>query len=69
MDAFRPVKMCVCAGVTFAKLRDAGITSVEEAREKFGCAKECGNCRPYIEQMLATGEVAFPVLMKLPEMR
>ncbi len=56
-----PVRRCVCADVSFKTLRDAGVRSVEEASARFGVGITCGNCRPYIARMLATGETAFAV--------
>lgn len=61
-DDARPVRRCVCFSTTFAELKEAGVRSVEEAAERFGCGTNCGLCRPYIQRMIETGEVAFPVL-------
>jgi bacterioferritin-associated ferredoxin len=58
----RPVRMCVCFNCLFSQLKDAGVSSVEEAGERFGCGTNCGFCRPYIAQMIMTGEVAFEVI-------
>jgi len=62
----RPVKRCVCFDTTFAELKAAGVESVADAREKFGCGSSCGSCVPYIERMLETGETAFSVLELSP---
>jgi NAD(P)H-nitrite reductase large subunit len=56
-----PVRRCVCFDVTFAKLAEAGVSSLEEASEKFGCGTKCGTCKPYILKMLQTGETAFSI--------
>jgi len=56
----RPIKKCVCFDTTFAQLKEAGIKSVEEAAERFGCSTNCGLCKPYIEKMIETGETEFP---------
>jgi len=61
MEDPMPVRYCVCFNVTFAELKEAGVKSVEEAAERFGCTTNCGACRPYIEAMIRTGETAFPV--------
>ena len=57
-DEYRPIRRCVCAGVTFAELKELGVKSMEEAAEH-ECGINCGRCRPYIELMLETGETAF----------
>ena len=57
-----PVKRCVCFDTSFASLKAAGIISVEDAKQKFGCGTKCGTCVPYIEKMLESGEVQFTVL-------
>jgi bacterioferritin-associated ferredoxin len=57
-----PVRRCVCFDKTFEELRLAGVASVEEAAERFGCGTKCGICRPYIQLMIETGETAFAVL-------
>ncbi len=63
-----PIRMCVCAGMTFAEIRDLGIHSMEELREKFGISGGCGFCAMYVERMLSTGETAFAIdLEPLPE--
>lgn len=57
-DDYRPIRRCVCAGVTFAKLKECGVQSLEEAA-KLECGINCGRCRPYILAMIETGETAF----------
>ncbi|AIE88016.1 (2Fe-2S)-binding protein [Fimbriimonas ginsengisoli] len=57
----RPVRKCVCFDIPFATLKAAGVQTVEEAAERFGCGTNCGLCRPYIAKMLRTGDVAFAV--------
>lgn len=57
-----PVRRCVCFDKTFAELKEAGVRSVEEAAERFGCGTNCGTCRPYLRKMIETGETAFAVL-------
>lgn len=59
-DDYRPIRRCVCGGVTFAELKEMGVTSMPEAAEH-GCGITCGRCRPYIEKMIETGETAFAV--------
>lgn len=59
----RPVRRCVCFNVTFATLKAEGVDSLEEAARRFGCGTKCGTCRPYIAEMIRTGETAFPILV------
>lgn len=59
-----PIRWCVCGNTLFAELKEAGVTSLEEAQERFGVAIHCESCIPYIERMLRTGETAFPVRLK-----
>jgi bacterioferritin-associated ferredoxin len=47
--------------VTFEDLSEAGVATLEEASERFGCGTKCGSCRPYITKMLLTGEIAFSI--------
>lgn len=61
-----PVRRCVCADVSFAELRAAGVTTLEEASHWFNVANNCGLCRPYVERMLETGETAFGVIQDAP---
>lgn len=58
----RPVRMCVCFNKTFRELKLAGVTSLPDVVERFRCTTGCGQCKPYIELMLATGETEFAVL-------
>jgi len=62
----RPVKQCVCFDIKFSDLKNAGVSSTQEARDRFGCGSNCGTCLPYIEEMILTGETEFPVF-PLPE--
>jgi bacterioferritin-associated ferredoxin len=57
-----PVRKCVCCDVTFEHLAESGVDTLEEIRERFGCSTHCGSCRIYLEEMLRTGETAFPIL-------
>ena len=62
MEDDRPIRRCVCHDTTFAELRESGLTNLEAIANQFGCTTGCGLCRPYIERMLQTGEVAFPIM-------
>ncbi|MFZ4509151.1 MAG: (2Fe-2S)-binding protein [Fimbriimonas sp.] len=57
-----PVRKCVCTNITFAELKQIGITSVEAAAAMFGCGTHCGSCRPYIQWMIETGETELPII-------
>ncbi len=57
----KPIRKCVCFDVTFAALRDAGVKTLEEAGERFGCGTNCGLCRPFVVRMIETGETVFAV--------
>ncbi|HRJ28081.1 MAG TPA: (2Fe-2S)-binding protein [Fimbriimonadaceae bacterium] len=54
--------MCVCHRTSFAELKEAGCTSLEEIQAQFGCGTGCGSCLPYLKLYVETGETAFPVL-------
>lgn len=56
------ITMCVCMRTPFERLlplaRQHGWTLEDLSRET-GCGANCGLCRPYIRQMLATGQTVF----------
>jgi bacterioferritin-associated ferredoxin len=58
----KPVTRCVCFDKTFAELKEAGVETLEEIQERFGCSTKCGLCRPYLLKMLETGETEFDVM-------
>lgn len=66
MHNSKPVRACMCYPHTFAEIKrlveEKGWTSVPEITEALGCGSGCGLCRPYLQKMLETGEVAFAVL-------
>jgi bacterioferritin-associated ferredoxin len=62
MSKQKPVVKCICFDKTFADLKVAGVKSVQEAAERFGCSTKCGLCKPYIQKMLETGETEFAIL-------
>ncbi|NNE72013.1 MAG: (2Fe-2S)-binding protein [Rhodothermales bacterium] len=57
------IDRCLCVGVTFEALKKqadaASCSTVEELRcvAEFGTG--CGLCRPYVREMLRTGETVF----------
>lgn len=62
---FRPavhIDRCVCLRFPFGELlaqARAEAWGLAELIRETGCGDECGLCRPYIRQMLATGETVF----------
>ncbi len=59
------VTRCVCFRMTFREVltqaRAHGWTSVEEVGDNLGCGTGCGGCRPYLVQVLATGNTTYRV--------
>lgn len=51
---------CDCKELSFVALRSYarrhGITSLDVLIARTGCCTGCGNCRPYLEHFLRTGE-------------
>ncbi len=58
----RPVKRCLCYDRSFLEIQREGLKSIDEIIDRYGCTTGCGMCKPYIEEMLRTGETSFPVL-------
>lgn len=61
------VDRCVCQNITFAELKEIALrlgNDLESLLSETGCGEGCGMCRPYIEQMLKTGEIEFPVIRR-----
>lgn len=60
------VSRCICMSMPFDHLlplaREHAWTLADITRET-GCGGQCGLCRPYIRQMLATGETLFYELL------
>ncbi|MDX2016083.1 MAG: hypothetical protein SFY95_00420 [Planctomycetota bacterium] len=59
-----PVDRCVCFDVTFAKMKamvDRDGCDLSDLHARTGCGSKCGLCLPYIQLMLRTGEVIFPI--------
>jgi bacterioferritin-associated ferredoxin len=60
------VARCICRNVPFDTLlpqaRAAGWTLDDLVRET-GCGSHCGLCRPYLREMLRTGQTAFHDLL------
>ena len=60
------VSGCICRSVAFEELlpraRASGWNLADLIRET-GCGGQCGLCRPYLRQMLLTGQTAFSQLL------
>jgi NAD(P)H-nitrite reductase large subunit len=59
------VDRCVCFNKTFAALKQVAdktsAKTVQELQRHIDFGFSCLLCVPYVERMLATGEVEFPV--------
>ncbi len=57
------ITSCVCYDKTFVEIKveaeKLGLSSVEQIQERLDCAKGCGLCIEYIEQMIQTGKTEF----------
>lgn len=57
------VDRCICSSISFAKVKeiakDKNLATVEELRSNAVCCRHCELCRPYVEEMLKTGEISF----------
>ncbi|MGE0480668.1 MAG: bacterioferritin-associated ferredoxin [Phycisphaerae bacterium] len=63
---------CVCLELSLRGLlsfaRRQEITSFDALSRATGCGTRCGTCRPYIERMLASGEVpTADIVPRLPD--
>ena len=60
------VSRCICRNLPFADLlpraKASGWTLDDLIRET-GCGGQCGLCRPYLREMLLTGQTAFHDLL------
>jgi bacterioferritin-associated ferredoxin len=60
------VSRCICRNVSFAELlpraRGAHWTLNDLVRET-GCGGQCGLCRPYLREMLLSGQTEFHELL------
>jgi bacterioferritin-associated ferredoxin len=56
------IDRCICTGRTFAEALARARTEgwdLEGLRTHLGVGGNCGLCRPYLRQALATGETVF----------
>lgn len=61
-DEPRPqVTHCICGMTSFARLKELGVSSLDEAAE-YGCGVKCRSCRPYLLKMFETGETSIDLM-------
>ena len=57
------VNRCICSNVLFSEVKKIALQenyqTVEDLKINDICCKNCELCRPYIEEMLKTGETSF----------
>lgn len=57
------VTKCICHDRTFEEVKEyaeeQNFTTVEALQDDDFCSNSCGLCTPYVEMLLATGQVAF----------
>jgi len=57
------VNRCICSNISFADVKiiaeNKSLKTVEELRLNDVCCRHCELCRPYVEEMLKTGETSF----------
>lgn len=56
------ITRCVCRRMPFADLAPLARTrgwSLDAVMRETGCGDQCGLCRPYLRQMLLTGQTEF----------
>ena len=61
------IDRCVCQRLPFAvllPLARAGGWSEADVIRATGCGDQCGMCRPYLRQVLATGETIFTQVLE-----
>jgi bacterioferritin-associated ferredoxin len=60
------VSGCICKATSFevlyAQASDAA-WDLDQLMRETGCGAQCGLCRPYLRQMLRTGQTAFTELL------
>jgi len=57
------VNRCICSNISFEEVKklaaEKNFNSVEELQLNRVCCRHCELCRPYVEEMLRTGETSF----------
>jgi len=60
------VDRCICFDITFAELhiiaRSEGLHDIESLQRSVEFGQRCGLCKPYVQRMLESGRVVFPVI-------
>ena len=59
------VDRCICHNLTFARLKEETARTgacLHALANATGCTTNCGMCKPYIIQMLRTGQTVFPLI-------
>lgn len=59
------VTACICADVSFARLRELAMNdglTLAQLMDRTGCCRGCGLCEPYVRLMLRTGRTSIPVM-------
>lgn len=58
-----PVDRCICHNISFEEIKmkadNLQISTIEKLQELNICSTGCKICRPYISEMLRTGETSF----------
>jgi bacterioferritin-associated ferredoxin len=60
------VSRCICRDTAFADLLPrarASSWSLSDLIRETGCGGQCGLCRPYLREMLRTGQTEFSELL------
>lgn len=58
----KPVRMCVCTGLTFEEINRRGFSTLDQIAHHTGAGDGCKSCLPYLRLMLQTGDTRFPVI-------
>ena len=56
------ITRCICRRMPFATLQPlacAHAWTLADVMRETGCGDQCGLCRPYLREMLRTGQVEF----------
>jgi bacterioferritin-associated ferredoxin len=65
------VDRCICFNITFAELKAISdrinVRSLDSLQQSVDFGLRCGLCKPYVERMLETGRVVFPVIRTQPD--
>jgi bacterioferritin-associated ferredoxin len=66
------VDRCVCFNITFAELKAVAqrerIGDIESLQRSVEFGLRCGLCKPYVQRMLLSGRVVFPVQRSIPDL-